>query len=114
MARAVRGPDSLPADAPDVRGVSADDPEPSRIVNDAMQRAATLDSEDHEFNVVPRGERLSEPFEVADGVTIPTGPYHFPRFRLEGRRRRSSSWFPHRMSDDARWAAVAQALGPEG
>ncbi len=37
-----------------------------------------------EFNIVPRGERLSEPFEVADGVTIPTGSYHFRRFRLEG------------------------------
>lgn len=37
-----------------------------------------------EFNVVPRGERLSAPFEVADGVAIPAGAYHFPRFRLEG------------------------------
>ncbi|WP_148306232.1 carbohydrate binding family 9 domain-containing protein [Gemmatirosa kalamazoonensis] len=37
-----------------------------------------------EFNVVPRGERLTEPFDVADGVTIPAGTYHFPRFRLEG------------------------------
>lgn len=36
-----------------------------------------------EFNFVPRGERLSEPFEVADGVTIPSGSYHFSRFRLE-------------------------------
>jgi endoglucanase len=25
-----------------------------------------------------------EPFEVADGVTIPTGAYHYRRFRLEG------------------------------
>ncbi|MGE5749253.1 MAG: hypothetical protein ACM31F_04795, partial [Gemmatimonas sp.] len=37
-----------------------------------------------EFNVVPRGEHLSEPFEVASGVTIPVGAYHFTRFRLEG------------------------------
>jgi uncharacterized protein DUF5916 len=36
-----------------------------------------------EFNVVPTGERLLEPFEVADGVTIPVGAYHFNRFRLE-------------------------------
>ncbi len=37
-----------------------------------------------EFNIVPEGERLAEPFEIADGVTIPTGSYHFWRFRLEG------------------------------
>ena len=37
-----------------------------------------------EFNVVPAGERIAEPFEVADGVTIPAGTYHFNRFRLEG------------------------------
>ena len=37
-----------------------------------------------EFNVVPTGERLREPFEVAGGVTIPNGTYHFNRFRLEG------------------------------
>src|SRR5262249_31941777 len=35
-----------------------------------------------EFNVVPTGERLTEPFEIADGVTIPGGVYHFTRFRL--------------------------------
>jgi hypothetical protein len=37
-----------------------------------------------EFNAVPTGERLVEPFEIAHGVTIPTGAYHFTRFRLEG------------------------------
>ena len=37
-----------------------------------------------ELNVVPTGERLLEPFEVASGVTIPEGAYHFNRFRLEG------------------------------
>jgi uncharacterized protein DUF5916 len=37
-----------------------------------------------EFNFVPTGERLLEPFEVAEGVTIPVGAYHFNRFRLEG------------------------------
>lgn len=36
-----------------------------------------------EFNIVPTGERLSAPFEVADGVTIPAAAYHFWRFRLE-------------------------------
>ena len=37
-----------------------------------------------EFNVVPTGEQLLAPFEVADNVVIPTGAYHFNRFRLEG------------------------------
>lgn len=53
-----------------------------------------------EFNVVPKGERLGEPFEVASGVTIPAGSYHFTRFRLEGglaaKRRvtaRATWWF---------------------
>ncbi|HUQ48366.1 MAG TPA: DUF5916 domain-containing protein [Gemmatimonadaceae bacterium] len=53
-----------------------------------------------EFNVVPRGERLSESFEVADEVTIESGTYHFNRFRLEAglaaKRRvsaRATWWF---------------------
>ena len=37
-----------------------------------------------EFNVVPQGENLPEPFEISDGVTIPTGKYHWMRYRLEG------------------------------
>ena len=36
-----------------------------------------------EFNANPEGERLVEPFEVADGVEIPAGPYHWRRYRLE-------------------------------
>jgi hypothetical protein len=36
-----------------------------------------------EFNWVPTGEHLAEPFEVADGVIIPPGSYHFARWRLE-------------------------------
>jgi hypothetical protein len=37
-----------------------------------------------EFNFNPQGERLLEPFEIADGVVIPPGEYHFSRLRLEG------------------------------
>ena len=37
-----------------------------------------------EFNVVPDGERLTAPFEIADGVVIAPGSYHWTRFRLEG------------------------------
>jgi hypothetical protein len=36
-----------------------------------------------EFNVDPEGERLVEPFEVADGVVIPAGSYHWQRYRAE-------------------------------
>lgn len=53
-----------------------------------------------EFNIVPRGERLTAPFDVADSVTIRPGTYHFPRFRLEAgtaQKRRLSAqgtwWF---------------------
>jgi hypothetical protein len=37
-----------------------------------------------EFNIVPTGERLSQPFDVASNVTVPPGAYRFTRFRLEG------------------------------
>ena len=36
-----------------------------------------------EFNVVPTGEQLSAAFAVAPGVAIPSGPYHWHRYRLE-------------------------------
>ena len=36
-----------------------------------------------EFNFNPEGERLVEPFEIADGVVIPAGSYHFIRYRME-------------------------------
>lgn len=37
-----------------------------------------------EFNFVPVGERIVEGFEIADGVIIPPGSYHWIRYRLEG------------------------------
>jgi len=36
-----------------------------------------------EVNVVPTGERLTEPFAVAEHVIIPPGAYHWRRYRLE-------------------------------
>ncbi len=36
-----------------------------------------------EFNIVPQGERLVAPFEIAEGVTIPAGSYNFVRWRFE-------------------------------
>ena len=38
----------------------------------------------YEFNANPTGERLVRPFEIADGVVIPPGEYHWLRYRLEG------------------------------
>ncbi len=37
-----------------------------------------------ELNVVPAGERLPAPFQIARGVTIPAGSYHWNRYRVEG------------------------------
>ena len=37
-----------------------------------------------EFNLVPTGERLIEPFEIAEGVIIPVGKYEYIRYRFEG------------------------------
>ena len=36
-----------------------------------------------ELNANPTGERLDEPFEVARGVIIPAGAYHWRRYRVE-------------------------------
>jgi hypothetical protein len=37
----------------------------------------------YEVNVVPTGERLVAPFEIAEDVIIPPGSYHWNRYRLE-------------------------------
>ena len=36
-----------------------------------------------EFNIAPAGERLTAPFEIVSGVTIPVGSYDWVRYRLE-------------------------------
>jgi hypothetical protein len=36
-----------------------------------------------ELNWAPAGERLTEPFGIADGVVIPPGTYHWNRYRVE-------------------------------
>jgi hypothetical protein len=36
-----------------------------------------------ELNANPTGERLVAPFEIADGVVIPPGSYHWLRYRVE-------------------------------
>jgi hypothetical protein len=58
-----------------------------------------------EFNVVPVGERLIEPFEIVDGVDIDAGAYHWRRYRLEAgsaRKRRlytQATWWFGRFYD---------------
>jgi hypothetical protein len=53
-----------------------------------------------EFNIVPEGERLDAPFEIADSVFLAPGSYHWIRYRLEAdlaaKRRvsgRATWWF---------------------
>jgi hypothetical protein len=44
----------------------------------------TLNSgDDIQFNYAPQFERLFEPFEIAQGVTLPVGDYRFTRWGLE-------------------------------
>jgi hypothetical protein len=45
---------------------------------------AEFESGDHlEFNAMPQYERLTEPFEVADGVVIPVGSYRMNRWGVQ-------------------------------
>ena len=49
-----------------------------------------------EANIVPTGERLVQPFEIAEGVVIAPGSYHWNRYRLEAQlaaKRRFSGQF---------------------
>lgn len=44
----------------------------------------TFESGDRvEFNVIPHGERLTAPFEISDGIVIPTGNHHWVQYRIE-------------------------------
>jgi len=51
-----------------------------------------------EVNVRPTGEQLQAPFEIADGVVIPAGPYHWMRYRLE-----AGSAAKRQLSGQATW-----------
>lgn len=51
-----------------------------------------------EVNIRPTGEQLTTPFEIADGVVIPAGPYHFMRYRLE-----AGSAAKRRLSGQGTW-----------
>jgi hypothetical protein len=48
---------------------------------------------DHvEVNYVPRFERLTEPFEVSEGVVIPPGDYSFTQLRFKATTSRHRAW----------------------
>ena len=54
--------------------------------------AQTESGEHLEANVVPQFERLTEPFEIVEGVVIPPGDYDFTRFRVEAQSSRHRPW----------------------
>lgn len=55
-----------------------------------------------EFTVLPQHEYLTVPFEIAPGVVIPVGDYHFTRADFEASTSRYRSW---RVSNDTNWGA---------
>jgi hypothetical protein len=52
-----------------------------------------------EVTVVPTGERLGAPFEIADGVAVPPGSYDWRRYGLE-----VGAAAKRRLSGEARWS----------
>ncbi len=54
--------------------------------------AQTESGEHLEANVAPQFERLDAPFEIAEGVIIPPGAYHFTRYRVEAQSSRHRPW----------------------
>jgi hypothetical protein len=50
------------------------------------------------LEIVPAGERLVEAFEIADGVLVPPGRYHWRRFQLE-----VESAAKRKLAAEARW-----------
>jgi hypothetical protein len=54
--------------------------------------AETESGEHLEFNYVPEFERLPEPFEISDGVTIPPGSYRWTRWAAEAETASKRPW----------------------
>jgi Domain of unknown function (DUF5916) len=67
------------------------DPESWRVFL-APLNVETRSGEHLEANWAPQFERLDVPFEVAPGVVIPPGRYHFARYRGEAQTSPSRSW----------------------
>ena len=52
----------------------------------------TESGEHFEFDWIPDYEALTKPFEIVDGVTLPTGRYHFDRYRFEAQSSDARPW----------------------
>jgi hypothetical protein len=64
----------------------------SRRLFTAPFNVETDSGEHFEANWAPQLERLTEPFEVAPGVVVPPGSYHFTRYRAEAQSAESRPW----------------------
>ncbi len=64
----------------------------SRRLFTAPFNVETASGEHFEANWVPEFERLTEDFEVATGVTVPAGRYHFTRYRAEAQSSEARPW----------------------
>ena len=71
-----------------VRDLHADGGTQSWRVFTAPFNAATEGGVHLEANWVPQYERIDAPFEIAPGVVIPPGDYHFTRYRVEAQSSR--------------------------
>jgi hypothetical protein len=54
--------------------------------------AETTSGEHLEANWAPEFEHVAEPFEIANGIVIPAGDYHFNRYRVEAQTASSRPW----------------------
>ena len=52
----------------------------------------TESGEHFEFDWIPDYEALTKPFAIADGVALPTGRYHFDRYRFEAQSSDARPW----------------------
>jgi hypothetical protein len=48
--------------------------------------------EHYEFDWIPEYEALTAPFEIAPGVTVPVGRYHFERYHFEAQSSAARPW----------------------
>jgi hypothetical protein len=64
----------------------------TRRIFTAPFNADAESGEHYEFDWIPEYEALSAPFEIAHGVILPPGRYHFDRYRVETQSSEARSW----------------------
>lgn len=64
----------------------------TRQIFTAPINADAESGEHYEFDWIPEYEALTEPFEIADGVVLPPGGYHFDRYRVETQSSDARPW----------------------